>query len=279
MEKLTPTNGSAVVTAQGVDFGEVAIPNGAKFPDVYSFPAMTEKNISSSLSYMFDNNAHIKEIILPADGSIIANMANIASNCPNLERIVFPTDLSNVKWINNALYYAGTTNGIKKVVIPSLPNSMAVYSMFAHSGVEEVYMGDIGTAGVGHSGIYMFVNCKRLKKVTLGDVSKLNDVSWFFSGATALEHISVRALPAVTFADSGLHTCSKLTPQSYANIIAALPSVSKEEGLSICFNSKFEEYKELSSTYKAYDVVSGKELTLNLTDWVSQRNGWTFTTK
>lgn len=289
MTSLAPTNRGNAASASVVDFGSVVIPNNTKLPHVEHFPVITKENLNGVkyINYLFANNSNLKNIKFEQGScATIIGMEKLANECLSLETIEF-ADMPEIRNVSAALacYTSGMSNKIKSVNVPSLPKVENVYSMFyGCENLETAIVGDLGLDTTNALNVsYLFYRCKKLKSVVLGDISVVQatvGIRWLFNRCDELENVSIKALPAVDMVDSEFSTCSKLTGQSYANILAALPNTSNAN--TIQFNKLFNDLvADKSVQYKARDIVTGTDITQTLEDWANDatiKKGWIITT-
>jgi hypothetical protein len=284
MTSLAPTNRGNAASASVVDFGSVVIPDYTKLPHVEHLPVITKENLNGVkyINYLFANNSNLKNIKFEQGScATIIGMEKLASECLSLETIEF-ADMPEIRNISAALacYTSGMSNKITSVNVPSLPKVENVYSMFyGCENLETAIVGDLGLDTTNALNVsYLFYRCKKLKSVVLGDISGVKSVvgiKWLFNLCSELEDVSIKALPAVNMVDNEFSTCSKLTGQSYANILAALPNTSSN---TIKLHTSFSTIKESDNKeYTAFDAVGGYYDTFNLIDWYDYAvsKGWT----
>ena len=285
MASLSPTNRGNAASASVIDFGTVKLYNNMRVPNVSSFPCIMKDNLDgvTQFTYFFANNKHIREIRFGKDAFELSvlSIKGIASDCENLEVLILPEVMTYVNDISSILQCTTTTNKVKECVVPDAPRVNIANSMFyGCKNLEKATIGDIGTSATSVRVDYMFYKCENLETLSIGDISRANNTAGLLWGCNKLTDFSVKALPDTNMTNNEFSSCSSLSAQSYANILAALPNT--PNGSTIQFNKLFNDLvADKSVQYKARDIVTGTDITQTLEDWANNatiNKGWIITT-
>lgn len=290
MATLIPTNRKETATADNVDFGKVAFPVGFSFEGntaIETLPPLTKENLSQSTLYgrLFWGCTKLKSITLP-DKEGITHLERAFENCTGLERVVLPSNLD--KCIDITRLFAECVN-LKTAVIPNLPVVQGCYSVFYDcKSLTTLTVGDINPTGRKVDITWFCYNCVSVTKAQFGDLGSctISNGNYTFDMKNCTD-FSIKKLPMCNIlAMTGFSKMTKLTPQSYANIFAALPYNTTSEELNIYLNStSLNAAKATTAKYTAtdvYDISTRKELSKSLTinEWITiaTDKGWIINT-
>ena len=288
-QTLIPTNRKETATAENVDFGTIKLSSTSPFTgrtDIEYLPPFTKEmleNITSMTDY-FNGCTALKKVVLPKENNTISYLIRTFANCTNLERVVLPDNLDNIYSATQAFRYC---KKLQSIVMPNLPFKEMGGFAGAFDGcvaLKSATIGDMSGASVN----YVFTNCTSLETVILGDwgdVQTLGNYKFYqaFNNCKAVKNFSVKKLPMIDFpANVGFSVMSQLTPQSYANIFAALPLNTGNSELTIYLNAtSLNAAKATTGKYTAtdvYDTTTQKEQSKSLTinDWITAatNKGW-----
>lgn len=290
VQTLTPTNRKETATAENVDFGTVKLTSTFPFTgraDIEYLPPFTEETFSNinSMTDYFNGCTALKKVVLPKGNNTITYLIRTFANCSNLESITLPDSLEKLYSAVQAFRYC---KKLQHIVMPNLQFKETGGLNGAFDGCEALKSATIGDVTGGASVNYAFTNCTSLETVILGDwsgVQTAGDYKFYqtFNNCTAVKNFSVKKLPMINFpANAGFSVMSKLTPQSYANIFAALPYNTGNSDLTIYLNAtSLNAAKATTGKYTAtdvYDTTTKKEQSKSLTinDWITAaiNKGW-----
>lgn len=289
-QTLTPTNRKETATAENVDFGTIKLSGTSPFTgrtDIEYLPPFTKEmfeNITSMTDY-FNGCTALKKVVLPKDNKTITYLIRTFYGCSSLESVVLPDSLNNIYSATQAFRYC---KKLQHIVMPNLPFRDTGGLNGTFDGCVALKSATIGDITGGASVNYVFTNCTSLETVILGDWSGVQTTGNYkfyqaFNNCTAVKNLSVKKLPMIDFpANVGFSVMSKLTPQSYANIFAALPYNTGNSELTIYLNAtSLNAAKATTGKYTAtdvYDITTGKEQSKSLTinDWIAAatNKGW-----
>lgn len=290
MATLIPTNRKETATADNVDFGKVAFPVGFSFEGntaIETLPPLTKENLSQSTSWdrLFCGCTKLKSITLP-DKEGITRLERAFENCTGLERAVLPSNLDKCTDITRL--FAECVN-LKTAVIPNLQAVQGCYSVvYDCKSLTTLTVGDINPTGKKVNISWFCYNCVSVTKAQFGDLGNVTigngDYTFDMKNCTdfSIKKLPMCNIPAMT----GFSKMTKLTPQSYANIFAALPYNTTSEELNIYLNStSLNAAKATTGKYTAtdvYDISTKKELSKSLTinEWITiaTNKGWIINT-
>lgn len=287
-QTLIPTNRKETATAENVDFGTIKLSSTSPFTgrtDIEYLPPFTKEmleNITSMTDY-FNGCTALKKVVLPKENNTITYLIRTFANCTNIERVVLPDNLDNIYSATQAFRYC---EKLQSIVMPNLPfkEGGLIGAFDGCVALKSATIGDISGASVN----YVFTNCTSLETVILGDwsdVQKAGNYKFYqaFNNCKAVKNLSVKKLPMIDFpANVGFSVMSQLTPQSYANIFAALPYNTGNSELTIYLNAtSLNAAKATTRKYTAtdvYDTTTRKEQSKSLTinDWITAatNKGW-----
>ena len=288
-QTLIPTNRKETATAENVDFGTIKLSSTSPFTgrtDIEHLPPFTKEmfeNINTMTDY-FNGCTALKKVVLPKENNTISYLIRTFANCTNLERVVLPDNLDNIYSATQAFRYC---KKLQSIVMPNLPFKEKGGLTGAFDGcaaLKSATIGDMSGASVN----YVFTNCTSLETVILGDWGDVQTVGNYkfyqaFNNCKAVKNFSVKKLPMIDFpANVGFSAMSQLTPQSYANIFAALPYNTGDSELTIYLNAtSLNAAKATTGKYTAtdvYDTTTQKEQSKSLTinDWITAatNKGW-----
>lgn len=289
MATLIPTNRKETATADNVDFGKVAFPVRFSFEGntaIETLPPLTKENLSQSTSWdrLFWGCIKLKSITLP-DKEGITCLERAFENCTGLERAVLPSNLDKCTDITRL--FAECVN-LKTAVIPNLQVVQGCYSVvYGCTSLTTLTVGDINPGRKVNISWFCY-NCVSVTKAQFGDLGNVTigngDYTFDMKNCTdfSIKKLPVCNIPAIT----GFSKMTKLTPQSYANIFAALPYNTTSEELNIYLNStSLNAAKATTGKYTAtdvYDIGTQKELSKSLTinEWITiaTSKGWIINT-
>lgn len=287
-QTLAPTNRKETATAENVDFGKVQFPKGHTFEGnetIAVIPPVTKENLAASTDWsnLFRGCTKLKKAVLP-NKEDITNLSRAFENCTALESVTLPANLDKCTIMHRA--FAECVN-LKSVVIPNLPKCISIYSMlYDCTKLTTIKVGDLGTEVTTQKAIisWFCYNCQSVTDAEFGDLGNCNieNGNYTFQMKNC-KNFKVKKLPEMDIpAMAGFAYMSQLTPQSYANIFAALPYNTGNSQLTIYLNAtSLNAAKATTGKYTATDVYDtttkkkqSKSLTIN--DWitVATNKGW-----
>lgn len=286
VQTLTPTNRKETATAENVDFGKAALTSTSPFQgrtDIEYLPPFTEENLKNitSMTDYFNGCTALKKIVLPKGNNTITNLIRTFASCSNLESITLPDKLDKIDNISNML---SGCRKLQSIVIPNTPS--CAYHTALVENCTSLKTAQIGDVVRDTKFRYSFYSCTALESVTFGDLSSITNDDAFhmaFYNCKNLKNFSVKKLPMINFVlNDRFIDMSQLTPQSYANIFAALPHNTGNSELTIYLNAtSLNAAKATTGKYTAtdvYDTTTKKEQSKSLTinDWITAatNKGW-----
>lgn len=287
VQTLTPTNRKETATAENVDFGKVQFPKGHTFEGnetIVAMPPITKENLAASTDWsnLFRGCTKLKKAVLP-DKDDITSLSRIFEKCTALESVTLPANLD--KCTDIIRVFAECVN-LKSAVIPNLPKVTSIYScVYDCVNLTTLKVGDIATQVASRVNISWFCyNCRKVTDAEFGDLGNCTIGNGDYTFALAnCKNFNVKKLPMVDIpAMAGFANMSKLTPQSYANIFAALPYNTGNSELTIYLNAtSLNAAKATTGKYTAtdvYDTTTKKEQSKSLiiNDWITAaiNKGW-----
>ena len=286
-QTLIPTNRKETATAENVDFGKVQFPKGFTFEGnetIEVMPPITKENLAASTDWsnLFRRCTKLKKAVLP-DKEDITSLERAFEYCTALESVTLPVNLD--KCTNTVRVLAECIN-LKSAVIPNLPKVVNIYSVVYNcTNLKTLKVGDIATQVANRVNISWFCyNCLSVTDAEFGDLGNCTigngDYTFLMKNC---RNFKVKKLPETDIpAMAGFASMSQLTPQSYANIFAALPYNTGDSELTIYLNAtSLNAAKATTGKYTAtdvYDTTTQKEQSKSLTinDWITAatNKGW-----
>lgn len=288
VQTLTPTNRKETATAENVDFGKVQFPKGFSFDGnetIVAMPPITKENLAASTDWsnLFRGCTKLKKAVLPKDKDDITSLSCVFENCTALESVSLPKSLDMCT--NAAHMLTGCVN-LKHAIIPNLPKVTTIYSCFYNcSNLVSLKVGDVATQVASRVSIPWFCyNCKGVTDAEFGDLGNCTiGNGYYVFHLVNCNNFNIKKLPMVDIpAMAGFAYMPKLTPQSYANIFAALPYNTGFIELTIYLNAtSLNAAKATTGKYTATDVYdttteNEKSKSLTINDWITAaiNKGW-----
>lgn len=151
------------------------------------------------------------------------NFAYAFSRC-NYSGVVLPFDVTPTSNINHMFYYYQGETLPVGIDLSKVPRGASVTALFACSNLTE-----IPDMGLGRMNGYVnaFLNCEKLKKISVIRSSKATGYAYTFDGCYALTSVGFEGEIGK---DIDFSSCTKLNKTCIKNIISHLYDYSKEGG-------------------------------------------------